>query len=43
MNPIQLKKALDNRANQLNPNNETYWKCRGLPKPSPSTTERKKK
>ena len=22
------KAALDNRANQLNPNNTTYWKCR---------------
>ena len=29
------KAALDNRANQLNPNNTTYWKCRDC-KPAPA-------
>lgn len=27
------EKQRDNRANQLNPNNERYWKARGLDKP----------
>ena len=40
MNSIHEKKARDNRANQLNPNNLAYWRCRGLPKPSPSTTDK---
>ena len=29
------KAALENRANQLNPNNATYWKCRDC-KPAPA-------
>ncbi len=29
------KAALENRANQLNPNNATYWKCRDC-KPVPA-------
>lgn len=27
--------AMDNRANQLNPNNEAYWSSRGLPYQNP--------
>ena len=28
------KKALNNRANQLNPNNPAYWSSRGNTKPT---------
>ena len=32
--PKPLKPATDNRANQLNDNNERYWKARGTAKPA---------
>ncbi len=35
------KHARDHRANQLNPNNDAYWRSRGLfrpPQPDPSTS-----
>jgi hypothetical protein len=31
------KPAQDNRANQLNPNNDAYWKSRGQSRPAPIT------
>ena len=30
------KKSTDNRANQLNPNNDTYWSSRNTPAPAPA-------
>lgn len=35
------KSTNDNRSIQLNPNNETYWKDRGLEKPPLSVVEPK--
>lgn len=31
------KDSRDNRANQLNPNNDAYWRSRGEPAPPTST------
>jgi len=33
--PEAPKPARDNRANQLNPNNDGYWRSRDLPRPQP--------
>ena len=33
VNPASDKAARDNRSNQLNPNNDTYWKGRGQSPP----------
>lgn len=30
------KKSTDNRSNQLNPNNGSYWTSRGAPQPAPN-------
>ena len=43
MNHIQEKKARDNRANQLNPEREEFWKSRGKTKPARHLPQSRKK
>ncbi len=35
--PDHDRNSQDNRANQLNPNNDAYWKSRGASRPAEST------